>query len=224
MKPIILLSSMLLIRSISMAQVTGFEIDDSKFDKHIVLVLDSIYKDDQDGRFELLALTRNEAPVAKTDSLRKVIHEKDLKNIVKVNNIIAQYGWLGPQKVGMKGSQALFLVIQHADLATQERYLPMIRKAEKDGETLSSNLAIFEDRVAMREGKKQIYGSQGFTDKATGKKYVYPIIDPDHLDERRKAMGMPPMSDYMKMSNSTWDLEAYKKMLPEIEKAAKEQQ
>jgi|GEM_PF-3737295 len=36
MKPIILLSLLLLVRSISMAQVTGFEIDDSKFDKQLV--------------------------------------------------------------------------------------------------------------------------------------------------------------------------------------------
>jgi hypothetical protein len=51
------------------------------------------------------------------------------------------------------------MVIQHADLPMQERYLPMIRKAERDGEILSSNLAIMEDRIAMRHGEKQIYGS-----------------------------------------------------------------
>jgi len=94
----------------------------------------------------------------------------------------------------------------------------MIIKAEKDGETLSSNLAILEDRINVREGKEQLYGSQGFADKASGKNYVYPIVDPDHLDERRKSMGMPPMKEYKK----DWDIVAYKSMLPEIQELAKQ--
>ncbi len=61
--------------------------------------------------------------------------------------------------------------LQHADLPTQEKYLPMIRQAEKDGKTLSSNLALLEDR--------------------------------------RKSMGLQPMSEYMTNFNQAWDLEAY---------------
>jgi hypothetical protein len=73
-----------------------------------------------------------------------------------VTGILDRYGWLGAQEVGM------------------EKYLPMIQKAEKEGKILSSNLAIPEDRVAMRKGEKQIYGSQVITDRTTGKRYMYP--------------------------------------------------
>jgi hypothetical protein len=221
MKPIILLSLLLLIRSISVAQVTATRNDSSKLNKPLMLSLDTIYKDDQEIR---LKLSKFKPGSAQIDSLLKVMHDQDNKNLAKVDYIITKYGWLGPQKVGFEGSQTLFFVIQHADLATQERYLPMIRKAAKDGETLSSNLAIFEDRVAMREGKRQIYGSQTITNKLTGTKYVYPIIDPDHVDERRKTMGMEPMDSYAKTMNLVWDLEAYKKALPELEKIAKVKQ
>lgn len=182
-------------------------------------VLDSVYQSDQSVRLTYLQAKRKNVQADIIDSLQTNMHKTDLQNLQKVNAIIVKYGWLGPQKVGITASQALFLVIQHADLRTQQNYLPMIKLAEKNGEILSSNVAILEDRINMRTGQKQAYGSQGFTDKQTGKTYVYPIIDVDHLDERRKAMGMPPMKEYIK----NWDVEVYKKELPEIEKLALQQ-
>lgn len=201
------------------AQTDSFELDSSKFQKGLLPVLDTIGKDDQAYRWKMIELLRSGALQQDVDSIRNVIREVDRKNLVKVEKILAEHGWLGPQDVGMEGSQALFLVIQHADLATQRRFIPMIRAAEKEGKTLSSNLALLEDRIAMREGKKQLYGSQGFTDKMTGQKYVYPVVDPDRLDERRKSMGLPPMESYI----SGWNLKIYKEKLPEIEWIVKEQ-
>lgn len=201
------------------AQVNSFELDSSKFKQELLPALDTIYKDDQSYRMELGKLVKLKAQPSQIDSVRNIIVKKDSINLLKVNEILKQYGWLGPQDVGMNGSQGIFLVIQHADLATQKRYLPLIRQAEKDGKTLSSNLAILEDRMAMREGRKQIYGSQGFKDKVTGKSYIYPVMDVDNLDQRRKAMGLPPMSTYV----ANWNLEEYKNNLPEIESIVKQQ-
>ncbi|NVM67499.1 hypothetical protein FHW88_005827 [Mucilaginibacter sp. SG538B] len=209
----------LLLGNISFTQVTTFTIDSNKLNRSLMIVLDSIYQSDQSVRIKYLRAKRDNAQINVADSLQEVMHKTDSQNLIRVNAILTKYGWLGPQKVGITGSQALFLVIQHADLQTQQNYLPMIRAAEKNGEILSSNLAILEDRINMRTGKKQVYGSQGFTDKQTGKIYIYPIADIDHLDERRKAMGMPPMKDYSK----NWDAGKYKKQLPEIEKLAREQ-
>ncbi len=209
----------ILIKTEIKAQVNSFEIDSSNFRKELLPTLDSIYTNDQTVRIRFMELVKSKAPKVQIDSSENIMRQSDKLNLIKVNKIIADYGWLGPQDVGINGSQALFLVIQHADLATQQKYLPLIQKAEKDGKTLSSNLAILEDRVAMREGKKQIYGSQGFIDKATGKSYIYPVIDVDNLDKRRLSMSMPLMKDYV----PNWDLEEYKKMLPKIEKMEKVQ-
>jgi len=202
------------------AQVTSFSIDSSKFIRPVMATLDSIYQQDQAPRLKFLDAVRRKEKAPAIDSLRKIMLQKDQENLRKVVSIIDQYGWLSPQKVGMNASQALFLVIQHADLATQKKYLSMIRAAENNGEILSSNLALLEDRINMREGKKQIYGSQSFTDTHTGKLYFYPIAEPDHLEERRKSMGLIPMQEYAKLLNTAWNLEAYKEMLPEIEKLA----
>lgn len=70
-------------------------------------------------------------------------------------------GWLGPDVIGQTGNSTLFLVIQHADLVTQEKYLPMMREAVTKGNAKGSSLALLEDRVLIRNGKQQRYGSQG---------------------------------------------------------------
>jgi len=201
------------------SQVTSFKIDESRIKTELLPALDTLYNEDQSLRIKFGELITSKAPQKAIDSIHTIIKQKDSINIIKVTKILNQYGWLGPQDVGFKGSMALFLVIQHADLKTQQKYLPMIKKAEKEGKTLSSNLAILQDRIAMREGKKQIYGSQGFNDKTTGIRYIYPMIHPDRLDQRRKSMGLQPMKEYM----GEWDLNQYKKKLPEILKIVKEQ-
>ncbi|WP_121811417.1 DUF6624 domain-containing protein [Mucilaginibacter kameinonensis] len=220
MHRLFIISVFLLLSNISYAQVTSFTIDSSKLNKPLMTILDTIFQSDQSVRIKYLQAKRDNAQVNIVDSLQKIMRNTDSQNLIRVNTILTKYGWLGPQKVGITGSQALFLVIQHADLQTQQNYLPMIRTAEKNGEILSSNLAILEDRINMRTGKKQVYGSQGFTDKQTGKTYIYPVADVDHLDERRKVMGMQPMKDYAK----NWDAEEYKRQLPEIEKIVHEQE
>ena len=88
-------------------------------------------------------------------------------NLEKVESIL-QNGW--PDDLNMQGNQTIFLVIQHANLQTQKEYLPVIEKAVQDNKTFPANLALLKDRMALREGKKQIYGSQIFIDSNTGKK------------------------------------------------------
>lgn len=194
------------------AQVTSFTLDSAKFNKPLMKQLDSIYKEDQDTRYayiKLINAKQQNTPEGKAAAAK--MKATDSLNQLFVENILNKYGWQGPQDVGFNGSQALFLVIQHANLPMQEKYLPMIRKAEKDGRILSSNLAILEDRVALRQGKKQLYGSQIKID-AKGEKSLQPLEDPDHVDERRKAMGLQLLSEYLEKSfQMKWDVEAYKK-------------
>jgi hypothetical protein len=93
----------------------------------------------------------------------------------------------------------VFLVIQHADLATQERYLPIMREAVKNGKALASDLALLEDRVLTRNGKPQIYGSQLQENHTTGKYEFAPIQDAANVNKRRASVGLPPLEDYAKM-------------------------
>ena len=146
------------------------------------------------------------------------IHIQDSINQIAVTKILDQHGWLGVKDIGEDANTTLFLVIQHADLAVQEKYLPMMRDAAKKGNAKPSALALLEDRVALRQGRKQIYGSQVGWDMIHNDYYVQPLEDPDNVDTRRSSVGLPPMSVYLAHWSMKWDVDQYKKDLPAIEK------
>jgi hypothetical protein len=125
---------------------------------------------------------------------------------------------VGKDVVGAQANQTLFLVIQHSDLKYQQKYLPMMREAVKKGNAKASSLALLEDRVALREGRKQIYGSQTSMNTTTRKINISPMIDPDNVDKRRAEAGLGTMAEYAAKLGIVWDLETYKKELPEIQK------
>ena len=85
----------------------------------------------------------------------------------------------------------------------------------------ASSLALLIDRIEIREGRKQIYGSQIGTIPNTKTQYVLPLIDPDNVDKRRAEVGLGSISDYVKNWNLIWDVEKYKSDLPELEKLNK---
>ncbi|MFD1284318.1 DUF6624 domain-containing protein [Mesonia ostreae] len=125
------------------------------------------------------------------------IIEKDSINLIKIQNILDERGWLGSDVIGRQGNSTLFLVIQHSDLEIQEKYLPMMRDAVDEGNARASSLALLEDRVALRKGEKQIYGSQIGRDPETGEFYVSPLIDPENVDKRRAKVGLGSIADYV---------------------------
>lgn len=140
----------------------------------------------------------------------QLIRKQDSINLFKVEKILEEHGWLGYNLIGRQANKTLFLVIQHSDIKTQEKYLPMLREAVKNGDAAPGDLALLEDRVALQQGKKQIYGSQIGTDEETGEYYVLPLEDPDNVNERRAEVGLSPIQDYISYWDLKWDPEAYK--------------
>ncbi|MGQ0828016.1 MAG: DUF6624 domain-containing protein [Bacteroidota bacterium] len=181
--------------------------------------LDTIYYGDQQYRRQLDDIEKKffDPNSKEVKAHWTIINKNDSINLVKVKAILDKYGWLGSDVIGSQGNSTLFLVIQHSDKATQEKYLPMMREAVKNGKAANSSLALLEDRVALGQGKKQIYGSQIGMNSETQQYYVRPLEDPDNVDKRRAAVGLPPLADYVKHWQIKWDLEQYKKDLPALE-------
>lgn len=180
--------------------------------------LDSIYSNDQKYRLQLREIEKKYGSNSiELKECWKMIQENDSINIIKVRSIFDQYGWPSADIIGKKGSKTLFLVIQHADIETQEKYLPIMRGAVKNGNAAAGQLALLEDRVALRRNKKQIYGSQIGKDPDTKLYYVRPLEDPDHVNERRASVGLEKLEKYIKYWDLKWDAEQYKKDLPAIE-------
>ena len=143
------------------------------------------------------------------DSLWKIQSYSDSVNTQRIEEIIAEYGYPGKSLVGNAQASTAFLVIQHADLAIQEKYLPLISKAADNGEVRWSSVALLVDRVRMRKGEKQIYGSQLNTDQATGKPFFAPIENPHKIDSIRATVGLGPLQSYADHWQLTWDADVH---------------
>lgn len=192
------------------SQVTFYQFDPDKVNAALTKQMDSLYQEDQKCRIGLARLMKKEVPKESLDSMKRIIKEKDSSNLVFITKLIDNQGWLTPQDIGFQGVQTLFLIIQHADLQTQKKYYPLILKAEKEGNMLSSNVALLEDRIAVREGRPQTYGSQGYYDSSKKKTFIYPLVDAQNLDQLRKSRGLGPMHEYKK----DWDIIDYESYLP----------
>jgi hypothetical protein len=139
--------------------------------------------------------------------LKRLINEE---NIQRLSEIVDAYGW--PKKSVVKGSAATaaFLVVQHADLEMQKKYLPLIKEAAENGEADLSSLALLIDRINIREGKKQIYGSQ-ITINSDGTYQVDDLFEPEYVNQRRKKMGLRPIEDYVKNWGIEWNIKQKEK-------------
>jgi hypothetical protein len=161
----------------------------------------------EDLRIELLEMARRDQqvrerplPPLNSPDIQPLIEEMtkiDQANFRRLEKIINEFGWPGKHLVGEEASTAAWLIFQHAHLEQQKRYLPALRSAVGKGEARASNLAMTEDRILVGEGKNQLYGTQIGSDP-NGKPMLHPVDDPANIDERRKAVGLPPIDEYLK--------------------------
>jgi len=195
------------------------KIIESTLNLELVAILDTIHHDDQKYREESQVLEKKYGWDSKeVQDVWEIINVKDSMNLLKVEKILAEYGWLGADVVGEQGNKTIFLVIQHSpDNKVQQKYLPMMREAVKKGNADSKGLALLEDRVALGEGKKQIYGSQLEMDYMTNLYILSPMIDPDNVDKRRAEVGLKPIAEYLNFFGLTWDVEKFKKRMEEYD-------
>ena len=128
---------------------------------------------------------------------------QDSLNLERITELIDAYGYPSKKLVG-RASGVAWLIIQHADLATQKKYLPVLEEAAERGDIGKGGLAMTIDRIRIGEGKKQLYGTQYREDPETGRFVFSPLEDPEHVDERRESMGMGPLKKYAERNEITW--------------------
>lgn len=145
------------------------------------------------------AIRGNPANLTKEDWARQETIDKD--NMARLAAIVKQYGWPGMRFAGAAYANAAFLVLQHADTASQHAYLPMIRAAAARGDVPAADLALLEDRVLKSEAKPQLYGTQFSSTKPLK---LYRVADQAHLDQRREAIGLPPFDVYLQQMRAMY--------------------
>ena len=118
----------------------------------------------------------------------------DLDNTAWLKELVTNHGWPTNSRVGEEGSGHAWLLVQHAEIEFQEQCLPLLRAAVAAQDSSPKNLAYLEDRVNMRRGRPQRYGTQ-FNYGANGLE-LYPLEDEERVDEWRAEVGLGTMAEY----------------------------
>jgi hypothetical protein len=125
---------------------------------------------------------------------------KDLlnkKNLSSLESIVSENNWPKTSDVGVEAAEAAFLVIQHASIVEQKKYLPAIKKLCEENEAGWESYALMYDRIQTGENHKQLYGTQLKWSAEKNSYELFPIEDEKNVDKRRAELGMVPLSQYL---------------------------
>lgn len=153
--------------------------------KHL---LEWIYERDQYDR-TLWNLTANKHPeqTRRNDMLRARAWDTDSTNLVMVNKVLSEGGFPRKSQVGEFALLAVWSVFQHNPLEQQKEFLPQMEEAVRNGDIAPVYLAMLKDRIDVREGRPQKYGTQWGPDG------LCPLLDVSRVNEWRKEVGLPPI-------------------------------
>lgn len=119
-----------------------------------------------------------------------------LKNAEILNGIIERIGYPTIDKVGKQGSEAAWLVIQHSigNPEFMRKCAKLLAIAVDDKKANPINLAYLKDRIAVFEGKPQLYGTQFDWDEH-GELSPKPFDKIDLVNARRKSIGLNTLQE-----------------------------
>ena len=124
----------------------------------------------------------------------------DERNAARMRAIVSQMGWPTTSKVGAQAEHMAWLLVQHAELEFQKECFALMAREPAD-EVCPRHLAYLEDRIRVREGLPQRYGTQ--LQKSGEGWQPLPTEEPDSLDARRQAVGLEPISEYLEGARRT---------------------
>ena len=136
--------------------------------------------EDQTIRNQMTASLQAGSPPDSTLLVR--IGAVDSANTAWLRETVASHGWPAQSAVGREAASAAFLLVQHAsrDTAFQAAMLDELVAAFERGEAEGQSVALLTDRVAVRRGQPQVYGTQA--DMRDGRLVLAPIADSAGLD------------------------------------------
>ena len=193
--------------------------------QYLIQVLDTIWTAEQvpirkrDSLMEVYGVDSKEAEV-----FQKIYRANHTINIKKIIAILNNNGWPESTVIGDQGNRTICNVLQHADQATREHYIPMMRQAVLDKKLEPRYLVRAEDRIATDKGELQIYGGQMKYYPETKSFNVWPVYDPINIDKRRAEIGLGPIAEHlMNRFDFEWNIEEQIRRTEEFEKERNKQ-
>jgi hypothetical protein len=177
---------------VSQKAAGGAKLESPQYSPEIVALqakLEEMAKRDQAVRKEVPMLA----------SKLKAVDEGNYPELVR---IYEKYKWPLISAVGKDAAHDYWLLVQHQELAFQERLLPEMRQAADTGQASKVEYAYLYDRVMSEEGKPQHWGTQSVC--RDGKAALLPVDDPEGLQQRRKDLHIFPMdqNEYLRTLDS----------------------
>ena len=123
----------------------------------------------------------------------KRLHDKNAK---RLSEIVDEAGWPGKSIAGEEAAHAAWLILQHAisHPELQRKCFPLLAAQVNTGDVPATDVAMLEDRIRAFEGRAQRFGTQFDWDE-NGEMNPLPLDNPDHVEQRRKHLGMRSMHD-----------------------------
>jgi hypothetical protein len=152
-----------------------------------------------------------EDQAVRTDPAKQArMGEVDAENTAWLKELVQEIGWIDCDRFGAEAANTAFLLVQHSgDLPLMLAALPPIEADVKAKKLDGQPYALLYDRLQLHLGGRQRYGSQiGGYGQGAGM-VVLPLEDREHVDDRRRELGMGPLSqylDYFKQQNGGKDI------------------
>jgi len=125
----------------------------------------------------------------------------DERNTRRLRDIVGEIGWPTRSTVGAQAEHMAWLLVQHAELEFQKQCFALMAR-EPAHEVCPRHLAYLEDRIRVREGLLQRFGTQ--LQKSGEGWEPLPTEEQDALDARRRAVGLEPISEYLEGTRRTF--------------------
>jgi len=139
-----------------------------------------------------------------SEESKKAISElarNDSLYLLEFMSLEKKFGWPLQSEIGEHAVSGAFLVIQHADLKTQQEYLPVVRAAMKKKEINPGFYALLKDRILVSKNKQQKYGTQMNNRQMPNgevETYVLPVKNYRKLDKWRISVGLDSLTTKLK--------------------------
>lgn len=131
-----------------------------------------------------------------SDGYNEEMKELHNKNAKILNEIISTIGYPTTDKVGKEASEAAWLVIQHSigQPDFMKKCVKLLEGAVRENKANSKNSAYLNDRIAVFEGKPQLYGTQFDWDE-NGELSPNTFDDLTKVNERRESIGLNSLEE-----------------------------
>ena len=123
-----------------------------------------------------------------------LVYAVDIAHNYRLWKIIREFGYPTINTIGKSALHRFFLLIQHQDFDSKLQEC-CLRKCD----FTPIDQAFLFDRLLVKQGKKQIYGTQ--FRRVKNKLVPFSIYKQDEVNTKRKSIGLEPLEEYSNSMN-----------------------